>query len=202
LAEFRRRILWSGLPKTIQDAIEITRRLSIGYIWIDCLCIVQDDPNDWSQEAFKMCEYYEKAFVTIAASGGTDVHSGILLGRDSVSAPKRLRCPEAGNMGNEVLVQEHPDLRPNKWINYPNAEVFDRFGPLSDRAWAFQENALSTRILHYTQSGLIWECRSELLSETRHAKWFFTGRCIGLAQNLSRTLEGQPDSVWRDMVSE
>jgi Heterokaryon incompatibility protein (HET) len=39
-------IKWSRLPKTFQDAIQVTRLLGIRYIWIDALCIIQDAPAD------------------------------------------------------------------------------------------------------------------------------------------------------------
>lgn len=49
-------IPWKKLPKTFQDAISITRSLKINYLWIDSLCIIQDDPLDWKIESVKMAE--------------------------------------------------------------------------------------------------------------------------------------------------
>lgn len=39
-------IPWAQLPTAFQDTISITRRLRIPYIWIDALCIVQNDKRD------------------------------------------------------------------------------------------------------------------------------------------------------------
>lgn len=36
-------IKWDDLPKTFKDAIRVARILKIQYIWIDSLCILQDD---------------------------------------------------------------------------------------------------------------------------------------------------------------
>ena len=47
------------LPRTFQDAVTVTRAIGVRYLWIDCLCIVQDDKNDWKKEAAMMGSIYE-----------------------------------------------------------------------------------------------------------------------------------------------
>jgi hypothetical protein len=49
------------LPRTFQDAIQVTRELGIKYIWIDSLCIIQDDPVGWEQESKRMHGIYASA---------------------------------------------------------------------------------------------------------------------------------------------
>ncbi|KAH8586049.1 heterokaryon incompatibility, partial [Bisporella sp. PMI_857] len=56
------------LPQTFQDAIEVTRKLDIRFLWIDALCILQDDSDDKLKEIWNMGEIYRDSFVTIAAS--------------------------------------------------------------------------------------------------------------------------------------
>jgi hypothetical protein len=58
---------WDSLTPTFQDAIHITRRLHIRYLWIDSLCIVQDDYEDFERECTRMHFTYMRAFCTIAA---------------------------------------------------------------------------------------------------------------------------------------
>jgi hypothetical protein len=41
----------ANFPKTFRDAINITRALGVPYLWIDSLCIIQDDQEDWKQES-------------------------------------------------------------------------------------------------------------------------------------------------------
>jgi hypothetical protein len=55
------------LPQNFADAVEVCRKLSIQYIWIDSLCIIQDDQGDWAQEAKMMHKVYRNAEVTIVA---------------------------------------------------------------------------------------------------------------------------------------
>lgn len=54
LAAREREIPWSFLPILFQGAVTITRQLGIHYLWIDALCIVQDDGIDWQMESAKM----------------------------------------------------------------------------------------------------------------------------------------------------
>ncbi|KAF1957127.1 HET-domain-containing protein, partial [Byssothecium circinans] len=65
-----------ALPKTFQDAIRLTRAISTRYIWIDSLCIIQDDPTDWEKEAEKMAAYFQNSLLTIAATSAADSTTG------------------------------------------------------------------------------------------------------------------------------
>lgn len=62
----------SILPNTFRDAVDVTRQLGIQYIWIDSLCIVQNDQNDWAKEAALMADIYENAFCTLSALSSKD----------------------------------------------------------------------------------------------------------------------------------
>jgi hypothetical protein len=74
------------LPQTLQDAILIVRWMGIEYIWIDCLCILQDSRKDWEHEAARMAHVYSNAYLTIAASRAE--HSGKgFLGLRTIPSP-------------------------------------------------------------------------------------------------------------------
>jgi hypothetical protein len=76
--DYKREIMIASLPKTIRDAIQITRRLGIRFLWIDCLCIIQDSLNsvDWNKEAPQMGQYYYNSYITISATNSTDSMTG------------------------------------------------------------------------------------------------------------------------------
>lgn len=74
-------IEWASLPKTFQDAVTITRRLQVQYIWIDSLCIIQDDGDDWEVEAANMGAIYEASLLTISASTASNPDHGIFSHR-------------------------------------------------------------------------------------------------------------------------
>lgn len=71
-------ILLEALPKTIQDAVQVTRALSVCYLWVDSLCILQDNDFDKELQILHMNAYYRQATAVISASGAVDVHSGFL----------------------------------------------------------------------------------------------------------------------------
>ncbi|KAK8062928.1 hypothetical protein PG997_015025 [Apiospora hydei] len=67
----------SALPQTLWDALVIAEKLGLRYMWIDALCIVQDDEEDWELEGSRMASIYSSALVTIAAASSSSSHDGI-----------------------------------------------------------------------------------------------------------------------------
>jgi hypothetical protein len=66
----------SAIPKTFRDAVQIARELGIAYVWIDSLCIIQDDAADWEVEASRMGLVYANSYLTVAALSSKDDSSG------------------------------------------------------------------------------------------------------------------------------
>jgi len=66
------------LPKTLREAIIVTRSLGISFIWIDALCIIQGDEDDWNRESATMYQVYSQAVVTIAAGISDHCDGGFL----------------------------------------------------------------------------------------------------------------------------
>lgn len=81
LAQLQARISPQLLPTTLRDAIYATRQLGIQYLWIDALCIVQDDAEDWACEAVRMREIYANASVTLSANDACDSSEGLFRSR-------------------------------------------------------------------------------------------------------------------------
>jgi hypothetical protein len=80
-------IMWQDLPQTLKDAIYVTRELHIRFLWIDSLCIVQDDAEEISTEIARMPEIYSCAAVTILASRASHVQEGFLQNRQITRYP-------------------------------------------------------------------------------------------------------------------
>jgi len=72
-----RGIPWDAFPKTFQDAVDMTRRLGLRYLWIDSLCILQDDIDDWRHEGSKMAEIYSGSYITLAATSAPRSDAGL-----------------------------------------------------------------------------------------------------------------------------
>jgi hypothetical protein len=81
LNDHKRGIAWTSLPKVFQDAITVTQKLGIRYIWIDSLCIIQNSSEDWHSESNKMCDIYANSHVTLAATTASNPHEGFLQER-------------------------------------------------------------------------------------------------------------------------
>ncbi|KZL81380.1 heterokaryon incompatibility protein [Colletotrichum incanum] len=69
----------SKLPATFREAVYVARGMGLSYIWIDSLCIVQDDKDDWKMEAQRMAVIYDNATCTIAANDGIDSNAGLFV---------------------------------------------------------------------------------------------------------------------------
>jgi hypothetical protein len=78
LGAFRAGIPASELPKSLGNAIIATRKLGLRYLWIDSLCIVQDDKKDKAEEISEMPQIYQNAYVTISAASAANCHDGFL----------------------------------------------------------------------------------------------------------------------------
>ncbi len=152
-------VSWQTLSRVFKDAITVCRRLNVDYIWIDSLCILQDDERDWENESSKMCQYYENAFITISAAASKDGTQPFLLRRDSRDLAKTFDLV----LSNSIIV--NVVARPDSFLRWPNRVHFEDLGPIASRAWTLQEAVLSPRVLHFTQQELIWECRSQTIAE-------------------------------------
>jgi hypothetical protein len=100
-------ILVSVLPKTLQDAIVVTHKLGLRYLWVDALCIIQDSPQDLNREIAKMAETFQGAFITISAASASSVHQGFLRDRQWRSSICLQLPYESGTATNgSVLIEQ------------------------------------------------------------------------------------------------
>jgi len=146
LEQLRQRIPVSKLPRTLQDAILTTQKLHLRYLWIDCLCIVQDNEEDKVREISKMSQVYKHAYVTISAACANSCHTGFLYKRPSKSLKTfriPFQCPD-GNRGSIILGKEAERERSEE--------------PANLRAWILQESLLSPRLLSFGSRQLDWFC--------------------------------------------
>ncbi|OTA90533.1 hypothetical protein M434DRAFT_390302, partial [Hypoxylon sp. CO27-5] len=76
LSDMMQGIPWTELPRTFQDAIRYCLELGIFYLWIDALCILQDDKNDWQIESAKMADIYQNSYISLAATSSDSTTTG------------------------------------------------------------------------------------------------------------------------------
>jgi hypothetical protein len=146
------------LSKTLQDAIRITRALGIEYVWVDAVCIIQDDMNDWAREASRMGDVYKHAYLTIASTTAMSSLDGFLQDRDPCfKASLGFHFEELQSM------RAQPETNQSGTIHFrypPERAILDDLSECkwNQRGWTLQEKLLSTRILYFTKDVLYYEC--------------------------------------------
>lgn len=136
----------ASLPRCHLEAVLWTRHLGLQHLWIDALCIIQDDPLDWAEEAGKMAAVYSNAFVTLAATSSAAPSEGL---GTKLRPWQMITCNHESLPNTAIVVQVLP------------SEVSD--SPLNRRGWTLQEAHLSSRIVMFTGSEVKFQCLRGLM---------------------------------------
>jgi hypothetical protein len=172
-------LLPQPLPQTIKDAIRVIGELGFKYLWVDALCIVQNDaPEQKNLHISKMDAIYNRASLTIAAGAGDHANYGL----PGISMPRK------ESQYSEVI----------KGLRF--ATMFPSYTSLESsnslywntRGWTFQEKLLSKRIMLFTDQQVYFKCAESIWTEEIHME---TGR-------LSNSLESRRGKYrWRPDVA-
>ena len=197
ISALKHRIPLNELPRTFTDMILVSRSLEIRYVWIDSLCIIQDDKEDWKAEAAKMWQIYSNAYANIAATSSSNSSQGLFRGRRPLTTQTCVADVREG----------HPLIPAGKYHCYSDAEWIDqiRMAPLSKRAWVHQEWFLSNRTMHFARDQIFWECH-----ETKASESFPKGVPARYDTELSKISLGSNDGIvkqrfleiWSSIVGE
>lgn len=168
LEMLKRDISVNQLPNLFQDALYMTTQLGVSYIWIDCLCILQDCQDDWAYEAAEMGDIYRHAKCNIAASGYKDGNISLFKRRTPLPLLNYPLYLHRVLVGDKETVG-HDVQTPFKgfYIRADDTEFYGDIskGPLNARGWVAQERALSPAILHFTPKQMWWECKNRITGE-------------------------------------
>ena len=147
--------LWA-IPQTILDAMTVVRGIDQRYLWVDSLCILQDDDDPEKLEQINnMDQIYGSAILTIVAADATNANHGL----------------EGVREGSRSVMQLAEELRPGFHIMAPTVvpQRLDQ-SPWNMRAWTMQERLLSRRLLIFTGGQVIWYCRGRVMFEDMTAE--------------------------------
>jgi hypothetical protein len=130
------------IPATIDDAMKVTLRLGLQYLWIDRYCIDQRNQQEKHIQVSQMDIVYTNAEVTIIAAAGSNPSHGL----PGVGISQRIPQPSA-QAGSTLLRSTFPDgkfaVEECEW---------------SKRGWTYQEAILSRRRLVFTQYQVYFQC--------------------------------------------
>lgn len=170
------------LPKTIQDAIHLTRELHIKLLWVDSLCLVQDDEDELAREVAKMQHYYGNSCITISAATPASCSDGFLQ-----------REPMPYVSDDEILGPFYFPVDLGVSERPTRLKLVTRRSPMEaidSRAWTLQEGLLSHRLVSFGSRIIRWSCQTESYGpykshDLRDAMRAFSSR-----------MGGQPRALW------
>ena len=155
-----------GLPielmtPTTKDAIATTRAIGLRYLWIDALCIIQDDKDDWSHESSQMNLVYRHAFVTFCTLNTNSCHESFLNRAPALEITFQSTLRKA--IKGSYLVR----LRQNTDVGLDDTKyTWDySLSTWSKRCWTCQEQEMSTRLLLFGTSMMHFACARYLWTE-------------------------------------
>jgi hypothetical protein len=150
--------------QTVLDAIRLVEAIGEEYLWVDAICIIQDNKHDMDSQIEHMSDIYARAVLTIVAAEGADSIAGL----SGVHPHLRvlLQVTEEVDDGVRLTLPLEPSrkLRASAW---------------SSRAWTFQEEMLSARTLIFIDDQVFWKCRC--------STWF-----EDVVSEVDETTEGSP----------
>ena len=143
-----------SLPQTIIDAMEVVKEIDERYLWVDALCILQEDTKESHEQIANMDAVYGSAVLTIVAASGDNADVGLHGVRrrhfeqaERPGRPREISQLSASMCGKIEVVA--PVLDQQNWM----------MSEWSARAWTYQEQLLSRRLLAFSDNRVMWHCR-------------------------------------------
>lgn len=132
------------LPLTIRDAILLAKELHIPYVWVDSLCIIQNDEEDQRRQIGAMNHIYRSAVLTAVAAWGQDAQAGL----PGVRVNSRLARQAVEEVQGLILANLLPGWRESVDLT-----------PWNQRGWTYQEKLLANRIMIFTAEQVYFSCK-------------------------------------------
>lgn len=210
------------LRQTIQDAVKVCRVMGINYLWIDALCIIQDDDNDKLEQIANMGSIYKHSLVTLVAASAESVMDGFLA-----ESKPRPNLWGGSSLHNRPLAElsMHVDNGTSGTI-FLRADdsdiIYSADEPVFRRGWTFQELLLSPRVITFDNSQITLKCRETAFRPVFDTHLNFDYGCFDLPASVfglqtdldlhpgrtqderpvQRRLHNDQEKVWRSIIEE
>jgi Heterokaryon incompatibility protein (HET) len=192
LNELQEGITTSDFPLVIRQAVEACRMLTINYLWVDSLCILQSGPGstkDWLRHTKLMRLVYSNAVLTICAARASEPGEGMFAERD----PSAITAPKIMHSGRELTFIE-------EWMFRQGRQSM----PVATRGWILQEGLMSPRTLSFEKDQVFWACEEM----PNACEVFTTGPPCAIDEvmipfNLPDTItEKEGHRIWDDIIKD
>ncbi|KAK3386866.1 heterokaryon incompatibility protein-domain-containing protein [Podospora didyma] len=150
-------LLQSPGAATFRHVFDVTRSLGFRYLWIDSLCIMQDNDSEKAAEIAHMEEVYSDSSLNISATDAESGSDGLIFDRNPL-AVNPCRRTMVSTSAQKSLSNSEPLIACTPWQNEFRDYVTE--APLNKRVWVFQERTLTPRVVYFTKKEIYWECHS------------------------------------------
>jgi hypothetical protein len=133
-----------NVPRTIQDAIRVVEKLEMQYLWVDALCIMQDDSSEKAKVIGEMDLIYSRAALTLVAASGSNADAGM--------AGLEIGDRKSGVFENVVIM---PNTNYQFTVARSRPSDVIALSPWNSRGWTYQERICSHRMLSQTSRSCI-----------------------------------------------
>lgn len=150
---------FSSLSPVIRDAVKAAQSLSIPYLWVDSLCILQDDDSDWQRQCSQMHKIYGKARVTLVAASSRTCREGFLTSKGHYLRFPYNSAQRSDISGSFLIKFTHVSAFSRKKSPPDLTLVEDLYNDLNlsqwaRRGWTFQEDIMSSARIVYGAVGV------------------------------------------------
>lgn len=170
------------VARTIMHAIDLARDLKIAYLWVDCLCILQDDEKAKHSQICEMASIYANAYLTIVAASGTHADHGF----KACTKTEDARSLYAG-----LRVSADPQVRQRQIHEFLLSE-----SPWMGRGWTLQELVFSRRAIFLFDSTITWQCHCATWEVSMASTMLPATSC---SETFSEVAQGLQFSLWPDL---
>ncbi|KAF2117694.1 heterokaryon incompatibility protein-domain-containing protein [Lophiotrema nucula] len=136
------------LPKTIKQAMDLTRSIGEKYLWCDALCVTQEESEASNRvrvrQISQMDKIYSRAVFTIVVLSGKH-------GDEMIPGVQR-------GSRQPIVTVSRPDVGLAFIARTPDVGLLAKDTVYQSRAWTFQEQLLSRRCLFITESQVYFNC--------------------------------------------
>ncbi|KAK1981125.1 heterokaryon incompatibility protein-domain-containing protein [Colletotrichum cereale] len=167
------KVPFESMTPVVRDTVVVCRALGIRYLWVDALCIIQGDPDDWNNKSLSMGRVYYCSALTICPLASTSCLQGY-LGLRPPGYDVEFQSTKQNSVRGTYTLYPSSDDRVSFWNQSPlmidlGQAVWEK------RGWTYQENMLSNRLLFFGPGLWHFSCENETVSEN---SYFETGSVV------------------------